>query len=101
MTSGTLHKCVLGSSVPLYVPSNPCIIDAIHFLNLAPKNLLHRIGWADNTWEDDSGEDDSWHPEMEMDDGSSSEEEEMMGEDSECSDDSDIDYVPYLCVRYV
>ncbi|CAL8254135.1 unnamed protein product [Boreogadus saida] len=36
---------------------------------------------------------------MEMDDGSSSEEEEMMGEDSECSDDSDIDYVPYLCVR--
>ena len=65
------------------------------------KNLLHRIGWADNTWEDDSGEDDSWYPEMEMDDGSSSEEEEMMGEDSECSDDSDIDYVPYLCVRYV
>ena len=38
---------------------------------------------------------------MEMDDGSSSEEEEMMGEDSECSDDSDIDYVPFLCVRYV
>ncbi|CAL8302788.1 unnamed protein product [Gadus morhua 'NCC'] len=32
------------------------------------------IGWADNTWEDDSGEDDSWHPEMEMEDGSSSEE---------------------------
>ncbi|XP_059917444.1 uncharacterized protein LOC132464840 [Gadus macrocephalus] len=57
------------------------------------------IGWADNTWEDDSGEDDSWYPEMEMDNGSSSEEEEIMGEDSECSDDSDIDYVPYLCVR--
>ena len=31
MTSVTLRKCVLCSSVPLYVPSNPCIIDAIHF----------------------------------------------------------------------
>ena len=39
MTSGTLRKCVLGSSVPLYVPSNPCIIDAIHFLNLALKKI--------------------------------------------------------------